>query len=314
MPAPPSDTASSQAAVHRQLHRTGAPGACRAALVSASTAIRYAATSTAAGSAGSGSGTSTTARAEPGAPVRARAPARPELVQDRRAQVVDDPPDVVDRRFACLRAARRAGPRPALPGAAAAYRVDAQRDPGERRAEPVVQVAAQPPALLLARRHEPLAGVPQRLGQRHRVGHDRHLPREVGEQRLVGAGDVVVPGLRRQPADRLAGERQRHLAGPPPGQRAAVRRHQPTVRPRRHIRQSQRFGHRTRGGAQLPPGAPAASRRSPSRAIADAGSSRNPYTRWLVLSLQRRRAAAARRAPPPRSRPPAARGRARTAR
>ena len=76
--------------------------ACRTTFVSASVAIRYAATSTAAGSAGSGSGASTVDRAA-GRPVGvpAQRPDQAQLVQGGRAQPVDQPPDVVDAPRGC---------------------------------------------------------------------------------------------------------------------------------------------------------------------------------------------------------------------
>ena len=71
-------------------------------------------------------------------------------------------------------------------------RVQAERDTGERRAEAVVQVAAQPAALLLARGHEREPGLLQCGGHPRGVGGDAGLAGEVGEQPPVGGAEVLA--------------------------------------------------------------------------------------------------------------------------
>ena len=73
----------------------------------------------------------------------------------------------------------------------------------ERRTQPVVQVAADPAALLLAGGDEPLAALLQLLGQPAGAGRGRRLPDEVAEQLLVAAGQPAAqPARRAAPAGR----------------------------------------------------------------------------------------------------------------
>ena len=136
--------------------------ACRATFVSASCAILNAATSTAAGSGGIGSGASTS-QVSCGSPalsgrLLAHRAGQAELVQRGRAQGVDDPAHVghgpLDARgHAVQERVRGLG----VAGQHAPRGVDGQDGAGERGAEPVVEVAPQPAALLLARGDEPFA-------------------------------------------------------------------------------------------------------------------------------------------------------------
>ena len=71
-------------------------------------------------------------------------------------------------------------------------RLQLQHHRRERRPEAVVQVAAQPAALLLARRHEPLARALQVGGELHRVRRDAGLAREPAEQQAVRGRELVA--------------------------------------------------------------------------------------------------------------------------
>ncbi len=90
---------------------------CRATLVRASVTMRYAATSTAAGRSGNSSGAVTSTAT--GSPSRLRSPTaccrsaghQAELVERRRPHRVDHPPDLLDRRSPCRRAAGPPSPR-----------------------------------------------------------------------------------------------------------------------------------------------------------------------------------------------------------
>ena len=85
-------------------------------------------------------------------PCSRSAETEPELVERGRAQVVDEPADVGERLARLLLAASASSSRSSSGLSASELgRRELHRDRRERRAEPVVQVAAQAPALLLAR-------------------------------------------------------------------------------------------------------------------------------------------------------------------
>ena len=136
--------------------------AWRTAFVTASSAIRYAATSTAAGSAGdlvrhAHLDARTVARTEPLGLLPQRAD-QSELVESRRAQVVDEPADIrhgaLDAETCVL---QQASGRLGIALEEVLRGLYLERCPRERRPEPVVEVSAQSPALLLTRRDEALA-------------------------------------------------------------------------------------------------------------------------------------------------------------
>ena len=83
---------------------------------------------------------------------------QPELVEDRRAQVVDDPSHLADGalRLGTQRRHQLAGRGRDRRRQRPARGVDPQANPSERRTEPVVQVASEPQPLLLARGEETL--------------------------------------------------------------------------------------------------------------------------------------------------------------
>ena len=118
-----------------------------------------------------------------------------QLVERRRAQAVHQPADVGDRRpqLAAQLARQRLGGGRVLRDERA-QDPGLHGQPGQLGAEAVVQVAAQPTALLLAGGDQPLAGALQVGGQPHGRDGDAGLPGEVGEQPPVGGGE---PGLAR---------------------------------------------------------------------------------------------------------------------
>ena len=59
-----------------------------------------------------------------------------------------------------------------------AREVELEPDAGERRPEPVVQVAPQPPPLLLARRHDPAAAPREQVDLEEPVPDDRERERD----------------------------------------------------------------------------------------------------------------------------------------
>ncbi len=136
----------------------------------------------------------------------------PHLVDRRRSQAVDQPPDVRERdadlgrqllqqrpgrsRVVVERRRGRLGPHP---------------DRGQRRPQPVVQVAPQPAPLLLAREHEPFARSDEVVPQPDRAHGRARLAAEIREQRQL----VVVEAL-------LAAAHAQHE--PPDGLRAAHER------------------------------------------------------------------------------------------
>ena len=165
------------------------------ALVIASTAIRYAATSTAAGSSGSGRRARPTTRVvEPGAPSSRRDPGAPPAGRSRRPARARRAPAGGGRpRAAGRRRAPRAPPRRArrswrraASGSVVEHRrggLGAHPDGRERRPQAVVEVAAQPAALLLAGEHEALARPDEVVAQPHRPDRRARLAAEVLEQR-----------------------------------------------------------------------------------------------------------------------------------
>ena len=209
--------------------------AWRTAFVTASTAIRYAATSTAAGSSGSGDGAPATeirTVASPGPPSsrracwsiaatsptssiaggrspstsrRTSASATPDLGR----QLLEQRPG--RGRVVVQRRGGRLGP---------------HADSRQRRAQPVVEVATQPAPLLLAREHEPLPRPDEVVPQPDRAHGRARLPPEVLEQREL----VVVEAL-------LAAAHAEHQ--PPDGLRAAHERDG-------RLRGGRRAGHRGR--------------------------------------------------------------------
>jgi hypothetical protein len=116
-----------------------------------------------------------------------------ELVDGRWAQAVDDPPDL--RHGLPERSAQCGQPfvGRAPAGEQRLHGVDLEPQPGERGAEPVVQVVAQPPALLLPGEHELFLGAAQVLHERRGVHHSADL---VGE----GRHQVLLRGSQRPPA------------------------------------------------------------------------------------------------------------------
>ena len=196
MPTPSSATSTSRSpvvALQPDARRVPAR-ACRATLVSASPAIRYAATSTAAGSAPRSP--ASTAHREP--PLSASRSAcwreradQAAVVEGGRAQVVHEPAYVGDDVLHVLAGARRWS---AWRGSGSLVdeqprRLELVDDAAQRRAEPVVQVAADPAALLLAGDDQPLAALLQLVGQPAGAGRGRRLADQVAEQLLVAAAD-----------------------------------------------------------------------------------------------------------------------------
>ena len=182
----------------------------RATLVSASVAMRYAATSTAAGRSlrGVRGLDGDLERGAVGAPVEAggvlaQGADQAQTVQCGRSQVVDEAAHVVDGggglgaqlgkdRHGPLRLGRRQPP----------GGVDLEYHPGQRRAEAVVQVAAQPAALLLARGDEALPRPGQLARQHRRPDRDRDRRGEQRQDPLVGGVQPNLAGA--QPDDELA--------------------------------------------------------------------------------------------------------------
>jgi hypothetical protein len=114
-------------------------------------------------------------------------------------------------------------------------------------AHPVVQVAAQPPARLLPRRDDPLAGALQVRRQQDRVGGRAGLARQVLQQPMVGARERLARRARRddQLAERLplVDERQpQQLAGRRAG-RGRDRRFLAPPKHDRRVGQLQRLAH-----------------------------------------------------------------------
>ena len=184
--------------------------AWRATFVSASWAIRNAAASTAAGSGGSGSGSAISQpssaplsaaacwRSAPVSPSWSSAGGRSPYTSRRTSATV--PSRLAAARSSSVSAACRVGGEQAPGG------VDREDSAGERRPEPVVQVAAQPPALLLARGDEPLARALDLDRERDGAGGGARAAGEVLEQPPVGVGQRLAVRARadQQRADPLA--------------------------------------------------------------------------------------------------------------
>ena len=140
----------------------------------------------------------------------------PDLVQCGRPQAVHEAPHLGEHPadVGPGRGQRRVGGREVAAGLDAGG-VDPTRDGGERRAEAVVQVAAQPAALVLHRRDEQLAAALQLVGQPRGTGGGRRLTDDVGEQPLVGRAQTRRGTALRQeePPDRLAAVRDGQGSG-----------------------------------------------------------------------------------------------------
>nr|BFE87837.1 hypothetical protein GCM10020093_104380 [Planobispora longispora] len=114
---------------------------------------------------------------------------------------------------------------------------DLEGGPGEKRAEPVVQVPAEPAALLGDTGDELLAAALELLGERGGPGRRGGLPQDVGQETLIGVGQPGADaGHQGQPPDlRLpVGEGQYHDVvtaddavlddvGAPPGRSSSTR-------------------------------------------------------------------------------------------
>ena len=210
--------------------------AWRTAFVTASTAIRYAATSTAAVSSGSGCGlASTLIVGVPAAPPASRRAAcwrdrfdEPELVERRWPQPVDEAAHI-GQRHADVAAKlveqlpRTLGIRPERRGRG----LGAQADRGQRRPEAVMQVPPEPTALLLAGDDEPLPRPREIVPQPDRADRGSRLPPEVLEQPQLVAAEAGLTGAHAQhePSDSLRAVDERHVD--------AWRRVARRVRPRR---------------------------------------------------------------------------------
>ena len=118
-----------------------------------------------------------------------------ELVEGWRTQLVDEATDVGDR---VLHLGAQLDQQPLGPlrvvGDGAARRVQAQDRGGQRRTQPVVEVATDPAAFLLPSRDQPLPGVLEVGGQTHGVHRDAGLHREVVQEPLIGCGEVAAGG------------------------------------------------------------------------------------------------------------------------
>ena len=261
---------------------------CRATLVSASVTMRYAATSTAAGSSGSGVGASTLtcsgAARRPVSPVRPRTPAAPptspRLSSAGGPEVVDQSADVLQR-TGCLVSQLDQQTPPSRPGRldqASQRRLGVEDDAGEHRSEPVVQIAPEPPALLLPGGDHLLAGGPKLLSERNRL--DGHRNRRASRSRTRASPGSSRGLARAQPDDQLADDlaalaQRRSVPG---GRRVAVggdlAHRAPPLLPT---------------GSASPWPAPASTPGSPAR--------RRRPPRRAELRLRRWRAAGSRRAP-----------------
>ena len=168
-----------------------------------------------------------------------------ELVQGGRPQVVDEPADVGEGGLHLgLEFGERRGRGSGSVRQGVAGRVEAERDAGQRRAEPVVQVTADPAPLLLARGDECFAGALQVTGERRGVSGDRDVPGQVVKQREVALAVGLCRGPLRddqRPGLRTA-QHQRHddLGVGLAGRRRRPARHRRAGRPRRRVRVARR--------------------------------------------------------------------------
>ena len=165
----------------------------------------------------------------------------------------------------CARVARRSG----------SGGVELEHDRGERRPEAVVQVAAQPAALLLARGHEPRPRALEVGGERAPPDHDGGLTGQVVQQSQVGRGEHA-PGryLDSQVAEPLAAVDERHADDAVVAGRGRV-----SSRPLHpDPLDLQCLRHRLGHGLHDHAGSDVCSTRSDSRRSAPTGSARSPYT------------------------------------
>ncbi len=148
----------------------------------------------------------------------AERPDQAELVERRRTQAVDQPPYVGKGLSMCLREARED-----LGGLLRVGRHDAQGQfeahPGgrERRPEPVVDVAPQPPPFLLQGGDRTFQRALQPGGEQQVVRGRADLPGEHVEQPGVAGAERLLAraGVEHQPADLLALVDERDFEGPP---------------------------------------------------------------------------------------------------
>ena len=131
---------------------------------------------------------------------------QPQLIQRGRAQVVCEPPDVVDQALRSvphhhesIRRAVRVGlhqPTGCL---------GTQPQPGDGRSDLVVEGSAQPATLLLAGEHQPLPGALQVLAQPELTRGGAHPAGQIVEQSPVGPAERLRRRARRdpQPTDAL---------------------------------------------------------------------------------------------------------------
>ncbi|GAA4406775.1 hypothetical protein GCM10023168_22090 [Fodinibacter luteus] len=117
-----------------------------------------------------------------------------ELVQGSGSKPFNDPSDIGHRGLSrgtqleqfCI------GVFEAVP--AVAQLVDFECEAGQRRPEPVVQVAAEPSSLFLSRQDQPVLRGAQRVDQAGGVDDAPELARDVGEQPSVPVAQVVAAG------------------------------------------------------------------------------------------------------------------------
>lgn len=157
----------------------------------------------------------------------AQRPDKAQIVQRGRAEVVDHAADLVNRglRLALdLAEQRRRRRRIALHKQAG--RVHRERLARQSRTEPVVEFAAQPPALLLTRRHQLLARAAERDGQLRGVDGGPRLLDKLQQDPAVGGAQLRLtrPWRHAQPAHFLAVGDERELRQCTVGRRADGRR------------------------------------------------------------------------------------------
>jgi hypothetical protein len=146
-----------------------------------------------------------------GRDVLAQGPGEAELVERGRAKPLDHTADVDDRRADLLAQLgqlplRRLGVRVQK----RAGRLGLQRQTGERRADAVVQVAAQATPFLLASEHEPLPRPLQILEKRPRVHGAAEVHRQIADQPLLGLAEHAARIAETQLTDLRAVRHQRH--------------------------------------------------------------------------------------------------------
>ena len=216
---------------------------CWVALVTASTTIQYAATSTAAGS-GPRSSSASIAQVRPrstavhsGGEVvlvgsLAQCGDEAELVECRRPQPVDEPAHLGDLLAGLLgELTDQVLGLGRVVGDQVAGRLEPHRQRGQRRSEPVVQVAAHPAALLLAGGDDVLPGPLQVAVDRDRLDERAHLGADVLEQPTVGGAEGVAVGvhLQQQSPDLRAADDQLDRRSPTRGARRTTSRAGPRV-------------------------------------------------------------------------------------